>query len=90
MNIEKIVLDVHTKLMGEEGIYKVSNKEMRVGRECGIDSLGIVTMVLEIEERLGVDLDSCLADIRRARTIDDIIKVVEEKCNEKNTTYKIN
>lgn len=83
MNVEEIVLEVHTKLMQDEGIPKESCREMRVVRESGIDSLGIVTMVLEIEERLGVDLDSCLADIRRARTIDDIIKIVEEKYDEK-------
>lgn len=84
MNVEKIVLEVHTKLMQDEGIPKESCREMRVGRECGIDSLGIVTMVLEIEERLGLDLDDCLADIRRARTVDDIIKVVQAKFSEGN------
>ena len=36
-------------------------------------------MVLEIEEQLGIELDNCLADIRRARTIDDIIKIVQKE-----------
>ena len=48
-------------------------------RESGIDSLGIVTLVLELEERLGIELDSCLADIRKAQTIDDIIKIVQNR-----------
>ena len=65
MSVEKIVLDVHTELMQGGGIYKESCREMRVGRESGID------------------LDNCLADIRRARTIDDTIKIVQQKHNEK-------
>ena len=52
---------------------------MCVNRESGIDSLGIVTLVLELEERLGIELDSCLADIRKAQTIDDIIKIVQNR-----------
>lgn len=84
MNVEKIVLEVHTKLMQEEGIPKVSNRQMKVNRENGIDSLGIVTMVLEIEEKLEIDLDDCLADIRRAGNIDDIIKIVQMEYGEGN------
>lgn len=79
MDVEKIVLEVHTKLMQDEGISKESCREMKVDRESGIDSLGIVSMVLEIEEQLGIELDNCLADIRRARTIDDIIKIVQKE-----------
>ena len=73
MDVEKIVLEVHTQLMQDDGIPKVSC------RESGIDSLGIVTLVLELEERLGIELDSCLADIRKAQTIDDIIKIVQNR-----------
>ncbi len=52
MDVEKIVLEVHTQLMQDDGIPKVSCREMCVNRESGIDSLGIVTLVLELEERL--------------------------------------
>ena len=81
MDVEKIVLEVHTQLMHADGIPKESCREMSVNRESGIDSLGIVTMVLELEERLGIELDSCLVDIRKAQTIDDIIKIVQKECN---------
>lgn len=38
---------------------------------------------MRVGRESGIDLDNCLADIRRARTIDDTIKIVQEKHNEK-------
>lgn len=78
MDVKKVVLDSHTKLMAERNIDKISSPEMEIRPKNGIDSLGIVNMILDIEETLHVELDSFLPRIRKCRTIGQLIEIVEE------------
>jgi len=50
---------------------------MEFSRENGIDSLGIVSLILDIEEKLDIELDSCLAEIRQCKTLEEMIRTVE-------------
>lgn len=77
--VEEVVLKVHTNLMKSRDINRESSRDLEVRRRNGIDSLGIVSIILEIEEELGIELDECLADIRKCRTIGDIIDVIQAK-----------
>lgn len=77
--VEEVVLKVHTNLMKSRDINRESSRDLEVRRRNGIDSLGIVSIILEIEEELGIELDECLAAIRKCRTIGDIIDVIEAK-----------
>ena len=63
--VEEVVCRVHTKIM----------------RDNGIDSLGIVNMILDIEDELNIELDGCLQEIRECHTIADVIKVIENYCD---------
>ncbi|MCI8669051.1 MAG: acyl carrier protein [Lachnospiraceae bacterium] len=47
-----------------------------ISRDKGIDSLGIVNLVLELEDKFGVELDNYLADIRKCETIRDLVDVM--------------
>lgn len=78
MDVKKIVLDSHTKLMAERNIDKISSPELEIRPKNGIDSLGIVNMILDIEEALDVELDSYLPRIRQCKTIGLLIEIVEE------------
>ena len=80
--VEEAVLACHNKLMESKGIDVKSSPELEIRRRYGIDSLGIVTMIMDIEEMLDTELDECLADIRKCRTIGEIIKVIEDVCVE--------
>lgn len=63
--------------MKEKFIENTPSPEMTLSRENGIDSLGIVTLILYIEEELGVELDSCLADIRKCKTLSNMMEIIE-------------
>lgn len=76
-NIDEIILPCHTILLKEKGIDKVSNIGMDISRENGIDSLGIVTLILDIEDELGIELDTYLPDIRKSKTINELIEVIK-------------
>lgn len=47
-----------------------------ISRDTGIDSLGIVNLVLELEDKFGVELDNYLADIRKCETVRDLVDVM--------------
>ena len=69
--VEEVVCRVHTKIMREQGI----------DMESSPDSLGIVNMILDIEDELNIELDGCLQEIRECHTIADVIKVIENYCD---------
>lgn len=75
-NVEQTVLKCHTNMMKANNIDKESNISMEMTQENGIDSLGIVTLILEIEEELDMELDAYLADIRKCKTIGELINVI--------------
>lgn len=79
MKIEHIVLDCHNKVLREFDICKVSDLDMAMKPENGIDSLGIVSLVLEIEDQLNIELDDVLMDIRACKTIRELVDIVEKE-----------
>lgn len=48
----------------------------------GFDSLGIVKMIVEIEDDLNIELDDYLVDIRNAKTVGSLIKIIDEAYSE--------
>lgn len=80
--IKNVVLKMHTRLMNENGIDRVSSPELEIRPRNGITSESIVTLILDIEEAIGIELDDYLAEIRTCKTIADFIKVVEKACEE--------
>lgn len=75
-NVEQAVLKCHTNVMKTNNIDKVSDISMEMTQENGIDSLGIVTLIVEIEDELDMELDAYLADIRKCKTIGELINVI--------------
>ena len=78
---EEEVFIVHTKIMREQGFDMESYQDLYFKRDNGIDSLGIVNMILDIEDELNIELDGCLQEIRECHTIADVIKVIENYCD---------
>jgi acyl carrier protein len=83
MDIKDVVVESCKKVIKEndENINVTEETEISIGN--GIDSLGIVTIIFEIEEQLEIELDEYLSHIRRCKTIGDLIGVVE-KASEKS------
>lgn len=77
--VEEIVLKCHNDLLAERGINIVSDFNTEMNRENGIDSLGLVSLILQIEDELGMDLDECLADIRNSKTVGEVIQAIQKQ-----------
>lgn len=82
MNVEEVVLQAHNQLLDSLGKERRSKPDAKMSRGYGIDSVGIVTLILDIEEMLDIDLEPYLQEIRNAYYVKDLINVVEKAYNE--------
>lgn len=85
-DIEEVVKKCCQQVLDDSGLKIVSDINMRMTRENGIDSLGMVTLILSIEEELEVELDYYLSEMRNAEYLRDFINIVK-KAREKLDTY---
>lgn len=76
--VENAVLEAHNELLQELGIERISKPEAKMSRGFGIDSLGIVTLIISVEEKLDITLDDYLAEIRNSYYVKDFIQLVEK------------
>lgn len=84
-NIKEVVLRLHTELMRERGIDKESSPELEIRPMNGITSESIVIYILNLEEELDIELDEYLPQIRKAKTIEIFIGIVEEAYREQHS-----
>ncbi|MDP4147671.1 MAG: phosphopantetheine-binding protein [Bacillota bacterium] len=82
-DIASIVLNAYKKVAEEKGILndKEPDLEISLSRENGLDSLGLVSMIVYIEEELDLELDDVLMDIRESSKIKDMVKLIEKAVN---------
>jgi acyl carrier protein len=80
VNIADTVLDCYKEVL-EDGPSNIEPSLDAVnGAESGLDSLGLVNLMILIEERLDITLESVLIDIRKSHKLSDIVKLVEMAC----------
>lgn len=77
-DIIQIILETHNAILQKEGISKKSDLSMELNRENGLNSLTIVLLILEVEERLEVNLDEVLPKIRKASNLQEFAEIVYE------------
>ena len=75
--IDEIVISSFKEVVEESGA-KIEHISLatEASREYGLDSLGIVNCVLAIEDKLDIELDGVLAQIREAKTLGDISNII--------------
>lgn len=81
--IEETILRLHTDLMKSMGIVQVSSMDMEIRPQNGITSESIVTLLLDIEDELDVELEAYLADIRKCKTIGLLVDIIKRACEDK-------
>ncbi len=74
-DVKKIVYESYSKVVSDTN--SIPNMETELSRENGLDSLEIVSLILEIEDALGVSLDIYIKDIRECCNLGDLIGVIE-------------
>lgn len=75
-DVKEIVFKCHNKIMKEKGINKESSEELTLTRDNGIDSMGIVSFVIDLEDELDTELERHLSKVRKCRTIGDLITLL--------------
>jgi acyl carrier protein len=75
-NLYHVVLDSYKEVLESNGLEITPDLNNKVGRESGLNSLGIVQFVIGIEERFGMNFDPILADIRKCSTVKDIADLI--------------
>ena len=81
--IDAIIENLH-QILNESGIDADITEETELSRDMGVDSLGIVNLILGIEEDLEIDLDDYLVEIRNAKSVSDLIEIVNKAYSEQN------
>lgn len=80
-SVKEVVLEKHAILMQDRDIDMESSEDLEFGRKNAIDSLGIVELIIAIEEELDIELDDCLTEIRKCKTVGDMIHTIEDFIN---------
>lgn len=80
MNIEEKVKGILSELGGEEEI----TNEMTLQNDLALDSLMMVTMLVEIEEVFRVELDEADMNPFDLSTVQSVIDMVTKYCGDKD------
>lgn len=80
MNIEEKVKEILCELSGEDSIENTS----RLQDDLALDSLMMVTLLIEIEDAFGIELDEADMNPFDLNTTRDVVDMVVKYCGEKN------
>lgn len=83
-NIVTTIIRIIQNLSDNDGEKIVVSEETKLSRDNGFDSLGIVTLIVNIEDDLSIELDDYLLDIRKDISVSDLIEIVSRAYNEQN------
>lgn len=72
MNIEEAVIESFKKIVKNKEITKECNL-----KELGLDSLDVVEMLTDMEEKYGIEFDN--DEMLALNTVGDVITVIENK-----------
>lgn len=77
--IEEIVLAGYKQVIEENNMCVEASIKNTVTREMGLNSSSIVEFIMFVEEKLDINLDSVLKEIRNCKIVEDIVDVVEKE-----------
>lgn len=78
--VEENIIDIVKKITEKDEI----SLDTKLGRESGIDSLGIVTLIIEIEEMFKINCDDFIIQIRNAQDVKSLCEIVCIMIEQKN------
>ena len=83
MNVEQKICDILLELTGKETVSPTDSLQA----DLALDSLSAVTLLLEIEDSFGIQLDESDMDLSKLDLVEDVITMVSGyvlKCGEEN------
>ncbi len=66
------------QIFDEENIDNIVTYDTKLDRTLGIDSINLLKLTLGIEEDLGINLDDYLNLIHSARTVRELVSIIEK------------
>lgn len=75
-NVENIVLESAKAIIKEKELNVELDLDVIMSDGTGFDSLGFVTFVLELEDKISFDLDPILPDIRASKRLRDVVDLI--------------
>lgn len=73
-----VVIKNFRQILDKFGVATAITEETELNRDMGIDSLGIVNLIVGIEEDLKIELDDYLAEIRNAHSVKELSVIIEK------------
>lgn len=83
MNVEQKICDILLELTGKETVSPTDSLQA----DLALDSLSAVTLLLEIEDTFGIQMDESDMDLSKLELVEDVIAMVSDyvlKCGEEN------
>lgn len=80
--VVQCVLGAHNRILEAKHYDLKSSLELEIRPKNGIDSESIVSLLLDIEDELGIELDEYLPEIRKCKTIGHFVEIVEKACKD--------
>lgn len=76
MNMTEKVIDIIKNISGENHICEQDDLQ----KDIGLDSLGMVTLLMELEEMLAVQLDESDMNPFDLSTVADVVRLAKKYC----------
>lgn len=73
----ELVSQCYKNVLAEDGIIKEITPETPVMDEGCLDSMGIVSLIIELEDQFNLDLDDHLLEIRAAKNVSQLVTIIE-------------
>lgn len=75
-SIEKRTVDIIKRISGAEKVYK----KHKLIDDIGMNSLDMVTLIVTLEDELGIELDESDMNPYDLKKVTDVVKLAEKYC----------
>lgn len=72
------------ELLHELNDFDKVNQDSSLSKDVGLDSLGMVTLLILLEDQLGVTLNESDMDPSRLQTVGDVVTLVDQYLEDHN------
>ncbi len=72
------------ELLHELNDFDKVNQDSSLSKDVGLDSLGMVTLLILLEDQLGVTLNESDMDPSRLQTVGDVVTLVDQYLEDQN------
>ncbi|ADL51840.1 hypothetical protein [Clostridium cellulovorans] len=73
MRVNDAIFESYSNLLKAQGL----TKEPSIDEKIKIDTYGLVNLIIDVEEKLGVSLDSAISEVKQSKTLLDVIESIQ-------------